>query len=102
MSEFASSSIIGTEQWEPGSTPRSVRRILPERCPFAGHDVTKPGSLRIGWSPDDGGTPEYTCWACFRSKAPQSSWRVARDEDAMWRASGLPRPARKSARYQGT
>ncbi|WP_027933748.1 hypothetical protein [Amycolatopsis thermoflava] len=102
MSEFVSSPIIGVERWEPGEKRPSVGRVPPERCPFANHDLSAPGSFREGWSPDDGGMVEYTCWACYRARAPQSSWRVARDEDAMWQAAGLPRPARKRPKYQGT
>ncbi|WP_435070456.1 hypothetical protein [Amycolatopsis thermoflava] len=101
MSEGTSSPVIGVEQWEPGSPP-AVGRVQPTRCPFAGHDLTGPDALREGWSPDDGGMVEYTCWACYRARAPQASWRMARDEDAMWRAAGLPRPERNATKYQGT
>ncbi|GHF30875.1 MULTISPECIES: hypothetical protein [Actinomycetes] len=101
MSEGSSTPIIGVEQWQ-SRRPPAVGRVRPVRCPLAGHDLAAPGAVGQGWSPDGGGTVEYTCWACYRTDPRNASWRLARDEDAMWRAAALPRPGRQQTKYQGT
>jgi hypothetical protein len=91
--------LIGVMQWVPGNAPPAVREVAPTRCPFEGHDLTIPGNITLGWVPGGAtGWRSYTCWVCYRKDARPASWRVERDDDAMWRASGTEDPRKQKKR----